>query len=370
MMSSQTWNTARHLLAVQFDGVAEQMAIFPAVVALAEFAPRARITLLTTSACAPVAAMQPIFEDILVYDPPWLPGAQIAPQQTIAEEIRRGHFDGAVIFTASGESPHAAAELCAAASIPRRAGLAAGDPYLTDAIVPHPRSTHEVSLALDLVHGLGAAPDDLDLDLEIPDDARAMIFDHLAHLYLSVDDALVVFAPRSTQLHTRQVLARGARLLYEGHQLIPIPDATPAGQRLYQHLETATRHVAPRFPETLAPDQRAALIEAADVIITDDPDLMQIAAAVKTPVVALFSAVVDAARHHPWRIAHTSLTHPATCRQCTAATTALGSVCPDAITPERIVAATTALLQNVNTPLADDSLVRELLALSGASIRS
>ena len=59
-----------------------------------------------------------------------------------------------------------------------------------------------------------------------------------------------------------------------------------------------------------------ALIERADMMITNNTGPMHLAAAVKTPVVALFALTNPPEQWGPWRVPHRLLYHEVACRLC------------------------------------------------------
>src|SRR5262249_56869722 len=104
-----------------------------------------RLTLRTSPAGAQVAALAPEVDDVVVYDAPWLkataPRADSRPELAMAERLRQGRFDAAVIFTVYSQNPLPSALLCYLADIPRRLAHCRENPYqlLTDWVLdPQP----------------------------------------------------------------------------------------------------------------------------------------------------------------------------------------------------------------------------------------
>src|SRR3712207_7102893 len=59
-----------------------------------------------------------------------------------------------------------------------------------------------------------------------------------------------------------------------------------------------------------------ALVEAADLTITNNTGPMHVAAAVKTPVIALFALTNPPEQWGPWSVPHRQLFHDVLCRIC------------------------------------------------------
>jgi ADP-heptose:LPS heptosyltransferase len=87
-----------------------------------------------------------------------------------------------------------------------------------------------------------------------------------------------------------------------------------------------------------------ALIERADLTITNNTGPMHVAAAVKTPVVALFALTNPPAQWGPWRVPHRQLFHDVPCRLCYSRVCPYGQECLSLVTPAQVVEAATELL--------------------------
>jgi ADP-heptose:LPS heptosyltransferase len=92
------------------------------------------------------------------------------------------------------------------------------------------------------------------------------------------------------------------------------------------------------FPEL------CALIEASDLTVTNNTGPMHVAAAVKTPVVALFALTNPPEQWGPWRVPHRQLYHPVPCRLCYSRICPYGQECLTLVSPAEVVAACCQLL--------------------------
>ncbi len=82
-----------------------------------------------------------------------------------------------------------------------------------------------------------------------------------------------------------------------------------------------------------------ALIEAADLTITNNTGPMHISAAVKTPVIALFALTNPPEQWGPWRVVHRQLYHEVSCRLCYSRICPYGHECLRLVTPDKVVTA-------------------------------
>ncbi len=101
------------------------------------------------------------------------------------------------------------------------------------------------------------------------------------------------------------------------------------------------------FPEV------CALIEAADLTVTNNTGPMHISAAVKTPVVALFALTNPPEQWGPWRVPHRQLYHDVTCRICYSRICPYGHECLRLVTPATVVDTAVELLQETRLGMVD-----------------
>jgi len=88
-----------------------------------------------------------------------------------------------------------------------------------------------------------------------------------------------------------------------------------------------------------------ALIETADLTITNNTGPMHISAAVKTPVVALFALTNPPEQWKPWGVQHWLLYHDVSCRICYSRICPYRHECLRLVSPEMVVDAAAGLLE-------------------------
>src|SRR5205823_10522708 len=109
-------------------------------------------------------------------------------------------------------------------------------------------------------------------------------------------------------------------------------------------MRPATRRAARSFAGALPFAELCALIEAADLTITNNTGPMHVSAALKTPVVALFALTNPPEQWGPWRAAHRQLYHDVPCRLCYSRICPHDQECLRGVTPDLVVAAAAELL--------------------------
>ena len=87
-----------------------------------------------------------------------------------------------------------------------------------------------------------------------------------------------------------------------------------------------------------------ALVEAADVVVTNNTGPMHMAAALGTPVVALFALTNPPEQWGPWRVPHRMLWHEVPCRLCYSRVCPTTHDCLREVRPRQVVEAVADLL--------------------------
>src|SRR4051794_39601221 len=241
------WADARRILVVRLDGLGDVLMTTPAIRALSGAGRPARreITLLTSPAGAALAPLLPEVDATIVAEPPWLkPGERsmrpadedAADIDLLAERLREGRFDAAVIFTVQSQSALPSAMLCLMAGIPLRLAHARENPYrlLTDWIPdPEPLAPirHEVRRQLDLVAATGATIEDEHLSVRVPPEAARTVRDLLFALGIKSGDRWVVVHPGASAPSRRypiEAFAQVVRALVEDHGVQVVLAGGPA----------------------------------------------------------------------------------------------------------------------------------------------
>src|SRR5919204_6855927 len=149
--AARGWRDAENLLAVRMDNAGDVVMLGPALRAVKETSPRARLTLLASPAGALAAPLLPWVDDVIVWRAVWqdvggrVPFAPAREQELIALLAARA-FDGALIFTSFSQTPHVPGYVGYLAGIPLRAGDSRefGGGTLTTELRGTPDEVHQV----------------------------------------------------------------------------------------------------------------------------------------------------------------------------------------------------------------------------------
>ena len=342
-----SWGEVRNLLCVRLDSIGDVLMTTPAIRACKDSF-GCRVTLLTSAAGAAVAPFVPEIDEAVSFAAPWMKPAAGGNDAAMIRQLQSRGFDAAVVFTVFSQNPLPAAYLCYLAGIPLRLAHCHENPYhlLTDWVPdPEPAATirHEVQRQLDLVARVGARAADQRLSFRVPDAARAAV----RRLFPAVDKPLVVVHPGATAASRRyppEQFARATDLVIEetGCHAVFTGDATE--EALIRGVQARMAHPSRSLVGQLTLAELGALIEAADLLISNNTGPAHIAAALGTPVVDLYALTNP--QHTPWQVQSRVLFHDVPCRNC------FKSVCPAGhhdclkrVAPERVAAAAVELLQ-------------------------
>ncbi len=354
----EEWRDARRVLAVRLDNLGDVLVTTPAIHAMRESLPDAAITLLASPVGAQAGWVNPDVEEVLVYPAPWLdPWSRLpldpAREMQAIAEVSAGRYDAAVIFTSFRQSPLPSAYLCYLAGIPLRLAASIDGPgSLLTTRHRHPeRMMHEVERGLDLVAAVGMRTSDDRLVLRVPDSAR----DEIAGLVTGQRPLIVVHPgcsmpartyPWEQYVEVIDLLVRdmGAHVVLTGGN-----DERPLVDMILARINPWNRTRVTAAAGSLAFPPFCALAETADAVVTNNTGPMHMAAALGTPVVALFALTNPPEQWGPWRVPHHMLWHEVPCRLCYSRICPTTHDCLRQVEPRQVVEAVADLLSGTAT---------------------
>lgn len=305
------WHAARNILVVRLDNLGEVLTSTPAIQAIRQSSPQARITLLGSRAGAVLARHVPAIDDVIAYDAPWLRSTSHGDltDRRLLTTLRRGLFDAAIVFTGCRQSALPAALMCRLAGIPLRLAHCADNPHglLTDWVSDSDDDCpegmrHDVARQLDLVRSVGfhtanerlvfryAATDVLSMRRKFVAAGGDMNRPYIVVHPGASAEALRYPAEQLGAAAEGIGLDSGCQVVYTGgHDEAALVARAQAGMR--------TPSVSLAGQMTLG--ELAALIAGAQVAVCSSSGLAHMAAALETPVVVLTAG--GSSQHAPWR---------------------------------------------------------------------
>ncbi|NJN17414.1 MAG: glycosyltransferase family 9 protein [Oscillochloris sp.] len=346
------WFDARNILAVRLDNAGDVIMLGPALRAVKEHLPQARISLLASPAGATAAELLPWVDQVIVMralwqaleDPLFEPGRE----WRMISELAGKDFDAALIFSSFSQTPQVPGYVCYLAGIPLRAGESKefGGAVLSTCLTPAPDELHQVERNLRLVESLGFHARQRQLTVAISDAARAGARAHLIAAEIQPEEPYVVLHPGASAQARRYPAAQMGRVAQIlNRQGIPAiftgtPKERPQVAAALNEAPTAIDLVgSTSFAEF------AALVEGAAVVICGNTLPLHLADAVGTPVVGLYSGTDLESQWQPRVTAHTLLRQPTPCAPCYLFDCPIGLPCL-AIPPNDVAVAALALLEH------------------------
>ena len=330
------WQHVRSVLVVRTDAVRDVIMLGPALRALKGALPHATVTLLASSAGAEVAPLLPWVDEVIRADAVWEdnggepspgpgpgvdleaePKIDVEAQVDLIEAIEGCRADAAFVFTDYRTTPWPAAYLCYLAGVPIRIGQSKelGGALLTRWVRPQPDRLHSVDRNLFLLEQAGLPVAGRQLELHVPDPARASTAELLHGLGVPPGEPFVVLAPGTGPAARFDPVAEYAELAeaLAGRLGLPI---VLVGGRADVGLGNGVVAAAPDAGVVSVAGQTsvaelAAVVERAEVIVTDDADTMFVGDAFRCPMVVLVDGPDLEARTRP-RGAAISVLHAST----------------------------------------------------------
>jgi predicted lipopolysaccharide heptosyltransferase III len=310
------------VLVVKLRYIGDVLLSTPVFRGLREAFPRARLTALVNAGTEEVLLHHPDVDEVLLVHrgeaeaESW--GRSWADQLRLLRRLRKRRFDLALDLT---DGDRAAFLTWASGARLRvgfnREGRLRGRAY--HRVVPLlPGRRHAVEADLEALRALGLPVRPVAPSLSLPPEAEAAAEDLLAHKRVSRDRDLVLLhagarwwfkawpVDRFAALADRIEEELEARVLIAGG-----PDDVTAAEAVRWQMRRPAISVAGETSVL----QLAALLKRCRLFVTNDNGPMHVAAAVGTPVVALFGPT-DPAEWGPWGDGHVVLYKGVDCREC------------------------------------------------------
>lgn len=356
MSAHNDWSDARRILCVRLDNMGDVLMTTPAIHALKVSQSNRHITLMASQSGAQLAAFLPDVDDTIIYDAAWVKNGSAGCQGDLAaiDELRRGRFDAAVIFTVYSQSALPAALMCHLAGIPLVLAHSHENPYR---LLSHwARDTepaqgirHEVQRQLDLVALVGAQSSNTGLSFATRDaDRQSMLATLGSHKVLAEHGWIVVHcgASAESRRYGAQGFSQALSLLDAGERRILLT-GSDSERKLVDHIIAGCTRGASlvNLAGRLSLGELGALIEGAALLISNNTGPVHIAAAVQTPVVDLYALTNP--QHTPWQVKHRLLSCDVPCKYCYRSVCPQGhNACLNGIAPQAVVQAARELLDD------------------------
>ena len=319
----------------------------PALAAVREGFPDARIVLLARPPVAELFRHHPDVDEVMLYERPGRHEGGLG-RLRLAGELRRRRFDGALLL----QNAFDAALIAFLGRIPERAG------YPTDGrrilltlpvpLTPAILERHEVEYYLCLVDGLGIPrPVPVALKLAVTEEEREAMAKRLASLGIERGAPIVTINPGATYGSAKRWypdrFAAVADTLSAEWSARVVLVGSAAESPLAGEIEAATRYPPVNLAGKTTVRELMALLSLSSFLVTNDSGPMHIGAALGVPLVAIFGPT-DWRRTSPWSPLAKVVRVEIDCSPCRRRVCDRGHECMLGVTPGMVVDAAKALL--------------------------
>jgi lipopolysaccharide heptosyltransferase II len=318
-------NTQR-ILVIKLCCIGDVLFTTPLLRALHANFPRAHVAYMVCPWCRDLVRVNPYVQQVLDFDA-YTPASwprKLGRAWQALQDIRRGHYDAAIVLHRSG----LATLLPFLAGVPIRIGWDwQGQGFSLTHPVPYRGEAHEVDRALDCLRPLGAGTEGEALEIPTTPEARQFAEDFLQTQGAGAKPGplVAIFAGGGvnpgTVMNTKRwkpmgflevcrelVRAYGARLIFVGMQ-----NDAEVGDVILADTELHKTVIRAEGKTDLL--QLAALLEMCDLFVGGDSGPLHLAAAVDTPTVSVYGPT-DPKRLAPRGPWHRVVVHPTPCAPC------------------------------------------------------
>ena len=319
----------------------------PALAAVREGFPDARVVLLARPLVAELFRHHPDVDEVMIYERPGRHEGALG-RLRLAGEVRRRRFDGALLL----QNAFDAALIAFLGRIPERAG------YPTDGrrilltlpvpLTPGILERHEVEYYLCLLDGLGIPrPVPAALKLTVTEEEREAMATRLASLGIERGAPVVAINPGATYGSAKRWypdrFAAVADALSEewGAGVVVVGSTVEAP--LAGEIEAAMRNPPVNLAGKTTVRELMALLSLSSFLVTNDSGPMHIGAALDVPLVAIFGPT-DWRRTSPWSERAKIVRVEIDCSPCRLRVCDRGHECMLGVTPGMVIDAARELL--------------------------
>ncbi len=320
---------------MRLDNIGDVLMLSPALRALRENLPQAKITLMASPAGSLTEPLLPWVDRVLRWRVLWQDLGRLdfdsQREWELIETLKAQQYDAAIIFTSFTQSPHPPALICALAGIPLRLGESKEVDMgtLTHMVPAGCDEMHQVDRNLRLIESVGFQVRDRRLSLRVPvsrttrPDPYILLNPWTSCPSRNYDSArFAVAARRLSEITGWSVVVTG------------VEKDRDHSQSLLEILGSCAIDLIGKT--TLS--ELVALVANAKLVLTNNTSTMHIADATNTPNVVLFAGTELECQWKPRHSPSHLLRRPTVCSPCYAFVCPYELQCLD-ITPDDVVAA-------------------------------
>lgn len=337
-MDEVDWPSLRRVLVVRLDNLGDVVMATPALRALrAALSSGARLDLLASPGGATLAPLLADVDEVHAVTAVWQDAEgrlPLDPARELALVDRLRGYDAVVALTSFAQSPWPVAYAAYLAGVPVRLGTSKefGGSLLTHWLPAPPDGQHQTDRALALLAAAGVPEQGRHLAVQVPQEARDLA--RAVRRAADLPERYAVLAPGASCPSRRWAPERFAAVARD----LGMPVAVVGTERERALVEAVTGPGVVGLAGLLDVPALAALLQDAQVALTNNSGGMHLADAVGTPVVVLFAGTEDESQFAPRSVPARLLRVPTPCAPCRAFVCPYAHQCLD-IEPAAVVAA-------------------------------
>ncbi len=305
-------NNFKNILAIRLDNMGDLLMTTPALRAIKESCPSAKLTLLGSTGGSKIAKFIPEIDDTITFEAPWVKSANIHSDSgetfKLIKLIESRRFDAAIVFTVYSQNPMPAVMIAFLANIHRRIAYSHEKCYqlitdYKDDLEPQEFVIHEVQRQLNLVKILGFETKQTKLSLNVPLSGRRKLVDVLLKLGVNLQKPWVIIHTTATskkRIYSPKGFAEIGKMFSQklSYQVLftGIKGEIEYISKIYQQVGKGSFLLAGKIdlPELIN------LIYLSPLLISNNSGPVHIASSLGTPVIDLYSRTNP--QHIPWQV--------------------------------------------------------------------
>jgi len=300
------WKACKKILVIRPDNMGDLLMSAPAIRALSESF-KCDITLLTSTMAWEASSLLPWITEVICYDLPWIKTVNALAPDAFADviaAIRSQAFDGCILFNVSSQNPAPSVMIAFMAGIPLRAAYCRENLYgLLTHWLPDPEPyyeiSHQVARDLKLCSFIGANTSDQRIRISIQEDAATP---KLKDFGLKKDGFFIFHGGVSEEKRRfpEKEWIKLAKLVASQYGLPILLSGNSKEREAIANIAAEIGNEAISVAGLFNLKELTACIAMARAMVSVNTGPMHLAAAVGTPVLALYAKTNP--QHSPWMV--------------------------------------------------------------------
>jgi predicted lipopolysaccharide heptosyltransferase III len=277
----------KNILVIRTAYIGDVVMTLPILKPLKELFPSARISFLTAMGAAEVLRSNPFVDEVIAHDPFWFYPSSIRTYREFIQQMRTRTFD--LVIEARADIRDILLLAWRFRARYRLSYDVGGGGYLLTHVVPYPGLKHKVEYHLDLVRYLGYRGNGLEWGVYLSNEEQHRVSAIMAEQ--GIGQPFIAVHPGSRLLLKRWPVQRYGALcdgLMEKYGMPVVVFGAASEKALVAEMASCMKRNPVTLAGALSLREMAGMLARAALFICNDSAPMHLAAAMKTPTVAIF----------------------------------------------------------------------------------